>query len=75
VEAFVGGWGGAGGEVVRIRTPGVRAGQHDLATRAIEITRGHLAAFLDLHLRRIPQPLLDGPTPANPEVRFNPMST
>jgi dienelactone hydrolase len=41
------------------------------ARRAIEITRTYVTAFFDLHLRRIPQPLLDNPTAANPEVRFN----
>jgi hypothetical protein len=28
-------------------------------------------AFFDLHLRGIPQPLLDGPTAAHPEVVFH----
>ncbi|MFI6684222.1 alpha/beta hydrolase family protein [Streptomyces sp. NPDC050485] len=36
--------------------------------RSEEITRTYVAAFLDLHLKGIPQPLLDGPSPANPEV-------
>lgn len=39
--------------------------------RSAEITRGYVAAFFDQHLRGIPQPLLAGPTPWNPEVRFN----
>ncbi|HVQ90934.1 MAG TPA: alpha/beta hydrolase [Mycobacteriales bacterium] len=39
--------------------------------RAVRITRAYLAAFFDLHLKHIRQPLLAGPTPANPEVRFN----
>ncbi|MHC5904055.1 alpha/beta hydrolase family protein [Streptomyces sp. S6] len=34
------------------------------------ITRSYLAAFFDLHLRHVPQPLLDGPSSANPEVTF-----
>ena len=38
--------------------------------RSGEITRTYLAAFFDLHLRSVPQPVLDGPTPANPEVTF-----
>lgn len=38
--------------------------------RAVELTREHVRAFLDLHLRGIPQPLLDGPSPDRPEVRF-----
>jgi predicted dienelactone hydrolase len=36
-----------------------------------EIMREYVAAFFDLHLRRVPQPLLDGPTPAYPEVAFH----
>ncbi|MFJ8754796.1 alpha/beta hydrolase family protein [Streptomyces sp. NPDC102441] len=39
-------------------------------TRSTEITRDYVAAFLDLHLKDRPQPLLDGPTPDNPEVVF-----
>ncbi|MER5785993.1 alpha/beta hydrolase [Streptomyces mobaraensis] len=39
--------------------------------RSLDITRSYVAAFFDRHLRRIPQPLLAGPTRANPEVRFN----
>ncbi|MBD0688929.1 alpha/beta hydrolase family protein [Streptomyces sp. CBMA123] len=39
--------------------------------RAIELTRQYVAAFFDLQLKGIDQPLLDGPTAANPEVRFN----
>ncbi len=38
--------------------------------RSGEITRTYLSAFFDLHLRHIPQPVLTGPTPANPEVTF-----
>ncbi|GAB2872528.1 lipase [Streptomyces mayteni] len=38
--------------------------------RSGEITRGYLAAFFDAQLRGLPQPLLDGPTAANPEVVF-----
>lgn len=41
------------------------------AERAVDITRGYVTAFFNLHVRHIPQPLLDGPTPANPEVRFH----
>ncbi|RJL27259.1 alpha/beta hydrolase [Bailinhaonella thermotolerans] len=37
--------------------------------RVMEITRAHLAAFLDLHLRGRPGPVLDGPSPRYPEVR------
>ncbi|WP_031158436.1 alpha/beta hydrolase family protein [Streptosporangium roseum] len=38
--------------------------------RSGEITRDYVGAFFDLHLRGIPQPLLDGPSTANPEVEF-----
>lgn len=38
--------------------------------RIAEIMRAYVGAFFDLHLRGVPQPLLDGPTPANPEVVF-----
>ncbi|NUJ99880.1 alpha/beta hydrolase [Streptomyces lunaelactis] len=36
--------------------------------RAGEITRDYVGAFFDLHLRGIAQPLLNGPSAANPEV-------
>ncbi|MCX4825458.1 alpha/beta hydrolase [Streptomyces sp. NBC_01142] len=39
--------------------------------RAGEITRDYVGAFFDLHLRGIGQPLLDGPSPANPEVTLH----
>ncbi|UNO43245.1 alpha/beta hydrolase [Streptomyces sp. MST-110588] len=39
--------------------------------RAGEITRAYVGAFFDLHLRGIPQPLLTGPSPSNPEVSFH----
>ncbi|MGW1494761.1 alpha/beta hydrolase family protein [Streptomyces sp. NPDC002402] len=39
--------------------------------RAGEITLGYVGAFYDLHLRGIPQPLLDGPSPQNPEVKLH----
>jgi predicted dienelactone hydrolase len=35
------------------------------------ITRDYVRAFFDLHLRGIPQPLLQGPTAAHPEVAFH----
>ncbi|WP_214413826.1 ABC transporter ATP-binding protein [Sphaerisporangium fuscum] len=38
--------------------------------RAEEITRAYVGAFFDLHLKRTEQPLLDGPSPAEPEVTF-----
>ncbi|WP_030686576.1 alpha/beta hydrolase family protein [Streptomyces sp. NRRL B-1347] len=39
--------------------------------RAAEITRAYIAAFYDQHLRGIERPLLNGPTPGNPEVSFH----
>ncbi|MET9291238.1 alpha/beta hydrolase [Streptomyces sp. NPDC003077] len=38
--------------------------------RSAAITRGYVGAFFDQHLRGIHQPLLDGPSEQNPEVRF-----
>ncbi|MFH8406769.1 alpha/beta hydrolase family protein [Streptomyces sp. NPDC018019] len=38
--------------------------------RGNEITRAYVGAFFDQHLRGVRQPLLDGPTPAHPEVNF-----
>ncbi|MCL7368826.1 alpha/beta hydrolase family protein [Streptomyces ardesiacus] len=35
------------------------------------ITRDYVRAFFDLHLRGIPQPLLQSPTSAHPEVEFH----
>jgi len=40
------------------------------AGRAQAITRAYVRAFLDRHLRGVPQPLLGGPTPRYPEVTF-----
>lgn len=40
------------------------------ADRSSRITRDYLAAFFDLHLKNLPQPLLAAPTAANPEVTF-----
>ncbi|WP_433444506.1 alpha/beta hydrolase family protein [Nonomuraea sp. CA-141351] len=39
--------------------------------RSLEITRTYVAAFFDLHLKGKKQPLLDGPSPAAPEVAFH----
>ncbi|GHH08174.1 alpha/beta hydrolase family protein [Streptomyces lanatus] len=36
--------------------------------RSQALTRAYVAAFFDLHLKGIPQPVLDGPSPDNPEV-------
>ncbi|GAA1949924.1 alpha/beta hydrolase family protein [Kitasatospora viridis] len=38
--------------------------------REAQITRAYVAAFFDLQLKGIPQPLLDGPSAAYPEVAF-----
>ncbi|MGW7252555.1 alpha/beta hydrolase family protein [Streptomyces sp. NPDC054834] len=38
------------------------------SARSEAITRAYVAAFFDLHLKGIRQPLLDGPSPQNPEV-------
>ncbi len=38
--------------------------------RAIRVSEAYLTAFLDEHLRGMPQRLLDGPSPRYPEVRF-----
>ncbi|MEV7192461.1 alpha/beta hydrolase [Streptomyces sp. NPDC093510] len=38
--------------------------------RSERITRAYIGAFYEQHLRGTPQPLLDGPTPGNPEVTF-----
>ncbi|NJP93459.1 alpha/beta hydrolase [Nonomuraea sp. FMUSA5-5] len=38
--------------------------------RALRVTRTYVTAFLDLHLKGKPQPLLDGPSESYPEVRF-----
>ncbi|MEU3607312.1 alpha/beta hydrolase [Streptomyces sp. NPDC035033] len=41
------------------------------ADRAVAVTRAYVAAFFDAYLRDRDQPLLDGPDPAHPEVRFH----
>ncbi|MEV4115088.1 dienelactone hydrolase family protein [Nonomuraea sp. NPDC049695] len=41
------------------------------AERATALTRAYVAAFFDQHLKNSRQPLLDAPTPANPEVTFH----
>lgn len=38
--------------------------------RSMEITRAYLTAFMDLHLRKRPQPLFETPSPRYPEVKF-----
>lgn len=49
---------------------GIDLGDELPATRATEITRSYARAFLDLHLRNKPQPLLDKPSARYPEVKF-----
>ncbi|MEV7387842.1 alpha/beta hydrolase [Streptomyces sp. NPDC091215] len=41
------------------------------ARRAVQLTRTYVAAFFALHLRGIPEPILNGPSPAYPEVTFH----
>ncbi|WP_031165819.1 alpha/beta hydrolase family protein [Streptosporangium roseum] len=41
------------------------------AERGIALTRAHVASFFDQHLKGTKQPLLDAPTPDNPEVTFH----
>ena len=38
--------------------------------RALEVTRRYVRAFFDTHLKRTPDPLLEGPSPNFPELRF-----
>ncbi|MEV7281498.1 alpha/beta hydrolase [Streptomyces sp. NPDC093111] len=40
------------------------------ADRALAVTRAYVGAFFDRNLRGVPQPLLAGPSPLHPEVRF-----
>ncbi|OII65986.1 alpha/beta hydrolase [Streptomyces sp. CC53] len=40
------------------------------ADHAVDLVRTYTAAFFDRHLRHRPQPLLDGPSDAYPEVHF-----
>ncbi len=39
--------------------------------RSVDLTRRYVGAFFDQHLKGVPQPLLDGPDPQAPEVRFH----
>ncbi|MFI7149947.1 alpha/beta hydrolase family protein [Nonomuraea sp. NPDC050022] len=39
--------------------------------RSLELTRAYVGAFFDLHLKGKKQPLLSGPSSANPEVAFH----
>ncbi|WP_371680237.1 alpha/beta hydrolase family protein [Streptomyces sp. NBC_01276] len=40
-------------------------------SRAVELTRRYVTAFLDLHLKGRPAPALDGPSAEAPEARFH----
>lgn len=50
---------------------GVDLGSQLPGTRSVEITRRYVRAFVDLHLRGIPQPLLERPSTSYPEVGFS----
>ncbi|MFF0447370.1 alpha/beta hydrolase family protein [Streptomyces sp. NPDC004609] len=41
------------------------------ARRTLSITRDYVAAFFDRNLKGVPQPLLEGPSAAHPEVKFH----
>lgn len=41
-----------------------------LAERALAFQKAYPLAFFDLHLRKQKEPLLDGPSPAFPEVAY-----
>ncbi|MFD5872034.1 alpha/beta hydrolase family protein [Streptomyces sp. NPDC060322] len=49
---------------------GIDIGADLPAARVAEIVRGYTRAFLDLHLRHRPQPLLDRPSTRYPQVHF-----
>jgi dienelactone hydrolase len=49
---------------------GLDIGAGVTGARSLDITRTYVRAFFDLHLRGTPQPLLDQPSPAYPEVTF-----
>ncbi|MCM2423898.1 hypothetical protein [Streptomyces sp. RKAG293] len=51
--------------------PGAQSQQTLPGGRSLDITRAYVGAFFDLQLKHTPQPLLDGPTPTEPEVVFN----
>ncbi|MGX4735705.1 alpha/beta hydrolase family protein [Kitasatospora griseola] len=40
--------------------------------RGVQLTRQYVTAFFDLQLKGIPRPILDDPTPQNPEITFHP---
>ena len=47
-----------------------RPGTPQPGARGAEPGNRYVAAFLDQHLRQLPQPILDRPTEQNPEVLF-----
>ena len=49
---------------------GIDTGAGLPGARSLDITRGYVRAFLDQHLRREPQALLDQPSSRYPEVTF-----
>jgi hypothetical protein len=49
---------------------GIDLGAETPAARSLQITRSYVRAFVDLHLRHRPEPLLDRPSPRYPEVKF-----
>ncbi|WP_101897397.1 alpha/beta hydrolase family protein [Embleya scabrispora] len=55
----------------RLGLPGGGSATTLPGARGLDLTRAYLGAFVDRHLRHLPRPLLDRPTPGNPEVRFN----
>ncbi|QDP79767.1 alpha/beta hydrolase [Nocardia otitidiscaviarum] len=56
---------GGGADLLGLPTTSTLSGP-----RAVELTRAYVRAFFDRHLLGVAQPLLDGPHPACPEVRF-----
>lgn len=48
-----------------------RPGPGITAARSEAVTRTYVGAFFDRSLKGLPQPVLDGPTPANPDVTFH----
>jgi hypothetical protein len=49
---------------------GIGIGAGLSGARSLDITRAHVRAFFDQHLRSRPQALLDQPSPRYPEVTF-----
>lgn len=49
---------------------GLAFGADISGARAVQITRAYVGAFFDRSLRHRPEPLLDGPSSADPDVTF-----